>query len=141
MGLFGRKKNEDATERAMRQAENIAAGKGLSGKLMKGFMGAENAAQLGSAMDTARQAQAAMALQAQGLPTIPATVVDLSDTGKLINFDPVVDMTATLESGEQVQLQTLVSKLQIPRVGDRVLLMQNPQLPGQYTYSGLAPQQ
>ena len=141
MGLFSRKKNEDATERAMRQAENIAAGKGLSGKLMKKFMGADFAAEMGSAMDLTRQAQAAAALQAQGLPTISATVVALSDTGSLINHDPVVDMTVTLDSGEQTQLQTLVSKLQIPRVGERVLLMQDPQHPGQYLYSGLAPQQ
>jgi hypothetical protein len=141
MGLFSRKKNEDPTEKAMRRAENISGGKGLSGKLMKGLMGADNAAQLSSAIDTARQAQATTALQNQGLPTIPATVLTLSDTGKLINFDPVVDMTVTLDSGEQTQLQALVPKLQIPRAGDRVLLMQNPQLPGQYAYSGLAPQQ
>ncbi|MGO1851876.1 MAG: hypothetical protein ACTH0V_00520 [Microbacteriaceae bacterium] len=141
MALFGRKKNEDATEKAMRQAENIAAGKGLTGKLMKGFMGSEHAAQLGDAMNTARQAQAAAALQGQGLPTEQATVVAISDTGQLINFDPVVNLTVTLASGEQAALQTLVSKLQIPRPGDQVLLMQNPQLPGQYVYGGLAPHQ
>ncbi|WP_353113716.1 hypothetical protein [Microbacterium sp.] len=140
MGLFGRKKSEDATEKAMQQAEDIAAGRGLTGKLMKGFMGADNAAQLGAAMDTARQAQATAAMQAQGLPTVEAVVVSLADTGQLINFDPVIDLTATLDGGEQVQLQTLVSKLQIPRPGDRVLLMKHPQLPGQYVYGGLAPQ-
>lgn len=140
MGLFGRKKAADSTEKAMSQAENIAAGKGLTGKLVKGLMGSEHASRLGTAMDSARQAQTAAALQAQGLPTIPATVVALADTGQLINFDPVVNLTVSLESGEQAQLQTLVSKLQVPRTGDQVLLMQNPQLPGQYVYGGLAPQ-
>jgi hypothetical protein len=137
VALFGRKK-EDRTEKAMRQAEDIAAGKGLTGKLMKGFMGAENAAQLGAAVGTARQAQEAAALQAQGLPTINATVVQLADTGQLINFDPVVVIVATLENGQQINFQTLVSKLQIPRPGDRILVMQHPQQPGQFIYGGLA---
>lgn len=101
MGLFGRKKPEDnPQEAAMRQAENIAAGKGLTGKLVKGFIGSDNATKIGAAMETARQAQGAASLQAQGLPTVNATVVSLTDTGKLINFDPVVDLVASLDSGE-----------------------------------------
>lgn len=137
MGLFGRKKSDDSTERAMKQAEKIAVGKRMTGKLMKGFMGANNVAQLGAAMDSATAAQNASMMRAQGHPTIEATVDVVGDTGQLINFDPVINVTATLVDGAQVQLRTLVSKLQIPRQGDRILLMQNTDLPGKYLYAGL----
>jgi hypothetical protein len=65
-------------------------------------------------------------------------VNQLADTGQLINYDPVVIISATLETGEQINFQTLVSKLQIPRPGDRILVMQHPQQPGQFVYGGLA---
>jgi hypothetical protein len=57
----------------------------------------------------------------------------------MINNDPVVNLSVTLEGGQALQLdQTLVSKLQIPRVGDSVTLIPNPAQPGTYVYGGLA---
>lgn len=138
MGLFGKKKsNEERTADAMRTAENMVAGKGLTGRLGKSFMGAENAALLGQGLDSARNAQEAAALAAAGIPGVPATVTNISDTGQLINFDPVVVLTATLADGQVVTLQTLVSKIQVPRTGDTVSLIQNPAQPGTYVYGGL----
>ncbi|KUM30979.1 hypothetical protein AQ436_15735 [Arthrobacter sp. EpRS66] len=123
---------------AMKQAEDIAAGKGLTGKLVKGLMGKDNAARFGSAVDAARHAQLGAQLQAQSLPQIGATVTALVDTGKLVNFDPVVDLQARCDDGRTVQLQVVVSKLQVPQVGDRINLMANPSNPSEYLYAGLA---
>lgn len=138
MGLFSRKSREERAEEGMRKAEDIVAGRGLTGRLAKGFIGSENAAQMGEGLQAARDAQAAAAVLASGEPPVRATVTGLADTGKLINFDPVVVLTATLEDGQAVSLQTLVSKLQIPRVGDAVNLVENPGQPGTYVYGGLA---
>ncbi|KXO88297.1 hypothetical protein AXK56_13165 [Tsukamurella pulmonis] len=139
MGLFGSKKSGDPTERAMRQAEDIAAGKGLGGRLMKGFMGADNAARLGAAMDATRQAQAgAAAGGAGGAELVRAAVIGVADTGQLVNFDPVVQITVDLPGGQRAAIRTLVSKVQIPRQGDVVLVAPDPQRPGEYLYAGPA---
>ena len=82
--------------------------------------------------------QVSAALAASGIPGVTATVTALNDTGQLINFDPVVNLSVTLEDGTAVEMQTLVSKLQIPRVGDSVNLIPNPAQPGTYVYGGLA---
>lgn len=138
MGMFGKKKSRDErTDDAMRMAQKMADGKGLTGRLSKSFMGAENAALLGQSLETARSAQDAAALVASGVPGVPARVTNLSDTGQLINHDPVVLLTATLEDGQVVTIETLVSKIQVPRIGDTVTLIQNPATPGTYVYGGL----
>lgn len=137
MGLFGRKKSKESIDRSMHQAEKIANGKGLTGRLMKGFIGSDNTAKIGTAMELAHARQRSAAMRAENCPTIEATVDEVGDTGQLINFDPVVNVIATPEEGGQIQIQTLVSKLQIPRQGDRILLMQNPQQPAQFVYGGL----
>lgn len=133
MGLFRK-----STEEAMDQAEKIAKGKGLTGRLAKGFMGAENMERLQGGLDSARSSQMAQQMAASGAPTVRAQVTALSDTGQLINYDPVVMLSATLPDGTAVQLQATVSKIQIPRVGDHVLLMDNPGQPGTYLYAGLS---
>ncbi|MNN99621.1 hypothetical protein D3C81_2193110 [compost metagenome] len=65
----------------------------------------------------------------------------MADTGKLINFDPIVILTLDVrESSGAVYpktLETLVSKLQIPRVGDQVGLGHHPANPAELIYMGL----
>jgi hypothetical protein len=74
---------------------------------------------------------------AAGAPTTPAVVVSIADTGKLVNFDPVVDLVLQPSgAADHVALQTIVSKLRIPRVGDQVLLIADPGRPGGYLYAG-----
>lgn len=140
MGLFGKDKrsDEERTEDALQQAEKLVGGKGLTGKLAKGFMGADTMAKFGQGLDAARDAQASAAIAASGIPGVPGKVTALADTGQLINYDPVVNLSVTLEDGTALELQTLVSKLQIPRVGDSVNLIPNPAQPGTYVYGGLA---
>lgn len=135
MGWFSKKnKQEDAIAKADRMMN-----KGLTGLMMKGFVPKQHREAINQSLDSAKQAQ----LAATGsLPlTATATVVTITDTGKLINFDPIVvlvlDVTET--SGRQYQrtLETLVSKMQIPRVGDRIGLGQNPANPSELIYMGL----
>lgn len=65
----------------------------------------------------------------------------VTDTGKLINFDPIVvlvlEVTETGGRTYQRTMETLVSKPQIPRAGDRVGLGQNPANPSELIYMGL----
>ncbi|MCG7382925.1 hypothetical protein [Paenibacillus sp. ACRRY] len=135
MGWFSKKnKQEDAIAKADRMMN-----KGLTSLMMKGFVPKQHREAINQSLDSAKQAQ----LAATGsLPlTATATVVTITDTGKLINFDPIVvlvlDVTET--SGRQYQrtLETLVSKMQIPRVGDRIGLGQNPANPSELIYMGL----
>ena len=112
MGWFSKKnKQEDAIAKADR-----VMNKGVTGLMMKGFVPKQHREAINQSLDSAKQAQ----LAATGsLPlTATATVLTITDTGKLINFDPIVvlvlDVTET--SGRQYQrtLETLVSKMQIP---------------------------
>lgn len=70
-----------------------------------------------------------------------AVVISVTDTGKLVNFDPIVvlvlDVTEVSGNRYQKTLETLVSKLQIPRPGDVVGLGSNPANPSELIYMGL----
>ncbi|MEN1987773.1 hypothetical protein [Paenibacillus hubeiensis] len=134
MGWFGRKnKQEDAIAKA-----DTLMNKGLTGMLMKGMVPKQYRNAINQSLDSARQAQ----LAASGsLPiAATATVVSVTDTGKLINFDPIVvlvlDVTETDGSRYRRTLETLVSKMQIPRAGDRVGLGKNPANPAELIYMG-----
>ncbi|MBR2564093.1 MAG: hypothetical protein IKE29_05675 [Paenibacillus sp.] len=135
MGWFTRKnKPEDAVAKADRMMN-----KGLTGMMMKGLVPKEHREAINQSLDTAKQAQLA---SSGSLPlTATATVLSVTDTGKLINFDPIVVLVLEVkETGGhtyQRTMETLVSKLQIPRAGDRVGLGQNPANPSELIYMGL----
>lgn len=76
-------------------------------------------------------------LAAIGYPASNALVLSVTDTGRLIDYDPVVNLVVDLD-GTPIDLQTLVSTSLIPRPGDTVVVMNNPQAPGSYLYGGRA---
>lgn len=84
MGWFGKKnKQEDAIAKADKMMN-----KGLTGMMMKGFVSKEHREAINQSLDSAKQAQWAAS---GSLPlTATATVVTITDTGRLINFDPIV---------------------------------------------------
>lgn len=136
-GLFGKKKEpQDRLEKATK-----AMNKGMSGLVMKTMVPKEHRDLINQNLDAAKQAQ----LAASGTVPLSATAVVLSvtDTGKLINFDPilvlVLNVTENDGSTYQKTLETLVSKIQIPRAGDRVGLGHNPANPSELMYMGLLP--
>lgn len=136
MGLFNRSTAQDQAD-AMRMAEDIVQGKGLMGKMGKAFLGPQATAALQSATASVQHAGQAAALRAAGVPARAAIVVNLSDTGQTVNGDPNVQLLLDLD-GQRVTLITLLSRLEIPRIGEQVLVITNPQT-GTLLYAGLAP--
>ncbi|MFK4302430.1 MULTISPECIES: hypothetical protein [unclassified Paenibacillus] len=135
MNFFGKKKKQ---KDALEQADQLM-NKGLSGLFMKGFVPKEHREQIHQSLNSAKQAQIA----ANGGLAMAATavVISVTDTGKLVNFDPIVvlmlDVTEANGNRYQKTLETLVSKLQIPRTGDTVGLGSNPANPSELIYMGL----
>lgn len=134
MGFFKRnKKQQDALD----QAEQTL-NKGLSGLFVKSIIPKEQREQMNAGLQSARNAQTA----AQGhIPvTAMGTVLTIQDTGKLVNFDPIVVMTLDIleNSGARYQktMETLVPKMHIPRPGDRIGLGTHPSRPSEWIYMG-----
>ena len=63
MGLFGnsKKSQEERTEDAMKKSEDLMSGKGIMGKVTKGFMGSDFTDQMSQGLQAGRDAQAAVA--------------------------------------------------------------------------------
>ncbi|KAF6636826.1 hypothetical protein H6F38_06220 [Paenibacillus sp. EKM208P] len=135
MNFFGKKKKQ---QDAIEQADQLM-NKGLSGLFMKGLVPKEHREQINQSLNSARQAQTA----ANGGLSMAATavVISVTDTGKLVNFDPIVVLVLDVMevSGNRYPktLETLVSKLQIPRPGDTVGLGSNPVNSSELIYMGL----
>lgn len=84
MNFFGKKKKQ---QDAIEQADQLM-NKGLSGLFMKGLVPKEHREQINQSLNSARQAQTA----ANGGLAMAATavIISVTDTGKLVNFDPIV---------------------------------------------------
>ncbi|WP_328979986.1 hypothetical protein [Streptomyces canus] len=135
MGIFGKRKSRE--ERASEIAAQVAGGKGFYGRATRAFLGADDFARVQQSMGAYNSGLGVQQLLAAGAPTSQAVVVSIADTGKLVNFDPVVDLVLQPSgAADRVALQTIVSKLRIPRVGDQVLLIADPDRPGGYLYAG-----
>ncbi len=107
--------------------------------MARATLGAEAFADIQESIGLYNSAAHVQRLIAAGVPTVPAAVRSLTDTGSLVNYDPVVDLVVQpAGSAEPVTLRAVVSKLAIPRVGDQVLLLSGPGQPGGYSYAGLA---
>ncbi|MER8068781.1 hypothetical protein ABTZ59_10885 [Streptomyces sp. NPDC094034] len=136
MGIFGKRKSRE--ERAAEIANKVAGGKGFYGRTTRAFVGREGFAQLQGAIGAYNSAANVQQLIAMGAPTTVAVVVSISDTGKLVNFDPIVDLVVQpAGAADHVTLQTIVSKLAIPRAGDQVLLVADPARPGGHLFAGM----
>ncbi|MEV0642532.1 hypothetical protein AB0I77_48035 [Streptomyces sp. NPDC050619] len=136
MGIFGKGKSRE--EKAAKIAEQVAGGKGFYGRMTRATLGREDYTKLQQSIGAYNSGATVQQLLAAGVPTITAVVVAISDTGKLVNFDPVVDLVLQLTgaTADPITLQTIVSKLRIPRAGDQVLLIADPANPGAYLYAG-----
>lgn len=137
MGLFNRKSQQERQDEAMQLADDIAAGRGLMGKVTRAFLGSEFTEAMQQATSSIHQAEHVAALRAAGAPTDVASVLAIQDTGQTINDNPSIVLTLQL-GAQAVAIQTLVSRLEIPRVGDQVQVVRDPST-GALLYSGLAP--
>jgi hypothetical protein len=138
MGFFGKGKSRE--EKAAKIAEQVAGGKGFYGRMTRATLGGEDYAKLQQSIGAYNSGATVQQLLAMGVPTVTAVVVAISDTGRLVNFDPVVDLVLQLTgagaTADPITLQTIVSKLRIPRPVDQVLLIADPANPGGYLYAG-----
>ncbi|MEI7578454.1 MAG: hypothetical protein WCJ58_00265 [bacterium] len=131
--MFGFKRpNTDDPQAAIDQA-NKTMNSGITGGLTKMFMGKDfvNKANDGlataqSAMDDAKEMQE---LMVSGVDA-KALVKTLADTGKLINFNPVLQMKLEVNPGTpeayELDVEKMVSKIMIPRIGDTLMLKVSP---------------
>ena len=134
---FGRKIEKDP-QKALDNARGTL-NNGLMGGLTKAFMGKDFVNDMNSAMD---QGQAAMDGVAQGQwlaqagLDATADVLAIADTGKLVNFNPVVMLSLNVQpamgAGFQTAGETMVSKIAIPRIGDKIKIKYNPAAPTQF---------
>ncbi|MFM9492943.1 hypothetical protein ACKI1Q_04845 [Streptomyces galilaeus] len=101
--------------------------------MTRATLGAEDYAKLQQSIGAYNSGATVQQLLGMGVPTTTAVVVAISDTGRLVNFDPVVDLILQLTGAgattDPITLQTIVSKLRIPRPGDQVLLIADPANP------------
>jgi hypothetical protein len=137
--MFGKfNKNEKDPQKALDQGRN-SLNKGLSGGLTKMVMGKDFVNDMNAAMDQGQAAIDGVNQQqwlAQNGADATADVLAIQDTGALVNMNPVVVLSLNVQPAAgaafQTAGQTMVSKIAIPRVGDKVKIKYNPANPTQF---------
>ena len=132
MGLFGKKEIEKDPQKALENADKTL-NTGLTGFMTKTFMGKDFTDKMNASLDQAKNAMAMAGDNSNLAQTgVPATaeVVTIEDTGMLINYNPVVKMHLKIQPQFGVPFEvvasTMVSKIAIPRVGDKINIKYNP---------------
>jgi hypothetical protein len=136
---FGKKKEDETPQEALDHAKKTV-NSGLTGGLTKAFMGQGFVDKMNNAMD---HGQAAINMQNSGQWLLQggidgsAEVVSIEDTGKLINFNPVVKLTLKVTPNMGMPAfetagETMVSKIAIPRKGETVKIKYSPVDPSQF---------
>lgn len=134
--MFGMgKKNKEMREDPQKAMDNAdqTLNKGLTGFMTKTFMGKDFVDDMNKTLAGGQAAldmqKSAQNLEQNGLPAT-AEVVSIIDTGQLINFNPVVVMQLKVQPQFEVPfettVQTIVSKIAIPRLGDTINIKYNP---------------
>src|SRR5512138_3003660 len=131
------KKQEEDPQKALDNARNVV-NKGMMGGLTKAFMGQGFVDKMNNAMD---QGQAAldgvnqMNWVAQYGLDATAEVLSVADTGATVNMNPVVEMKLNVTSlyGQTLETttRTMVSRIAVPRIGDKLNIKYNPADPTQ----------
>ncbi len=124
---FG-KKIENDPKKALENADK-AINSGVSGFLTKTFMGKDFVDQTNASLNMAKNYTDTSNLGQTGMGA-SAEVLGIEDTGALINFNPVVKLKlmVTPQFGVpfETTAETAVSKIAIPRVGDKINIKYNP---------------
>ncbi len=128
---FGKKKTDDPKE-ALENADK-ALNKGVSGFMAKTFMGKDFVNKANEGLDMAKQYTDYDGKKAQLMATGmggTAEVLSIADTGAMVNYNPVVHLKlkVTPQYGPEfeTEIQTAVSKIAVPRVGDKLNVKYNP---------------
>lgn len=128
---FGKKKTDDPKE-ALKDADK-ALNKGVSGFMAKTFMGKDFMNKANAGLDMAKQYTDYDGKKAQLMATGlggTAEVLTIADTGAMVNYNPVVKMKLKVQPQYGVEfeteVETVVSKIAVPRVGDKLNIKYNP---------------
>ena len=131
------KKQEQDPQKALDNARNVV-NKGLMGGLTRTFMGQGFVDQMNSAMDQGQMAVDGvnqMNWVAQHGLEASADVLSVSDTGATINMNPVVELkltvTTPMGTSFETMARTMVSRIAVPRKGDKIAIKYNPADPTQ----------
>ena len=133
---FGKKQEKDP-QKALDNAKKTM-NTGITGGLTKAFMGKDFVNDMNATMDQGQAAIDGINQQqwlAQNGADASADVVMVQDTGATVNMNPVVliQMKVTPAAGApfDVTTQTMVSRIAVPRAGDKVKIKYNPANPQQ----------
>lgn len=130
------KKQEEDPQKALDNARNVV-NKGMMGGLTKAFMGQGFVDKMNNAMDQGQSALDGvnqMNWVAQYGLDATADVVSVADTGATINMNPVVEMKLNVTSVMgtfETTARTMVSRIAVPRTGDKINIKYNPSDPTQ----------
>ena len=132
MFKFGKGKDDDP-KKALDKASNVL-NKGVMGGLTKAFMGKDFVDQANSGINMSNQVLDGNALAEQLAQTgadAGAEVLAIQDTGATVNMNPVVLLTLKVTPAAGAEFQTagqlMVSRLEIPRAGDKIKIKYNPE--------------
>ena len=130
--MFNFNKSQEDPQKAVENARN-AVNKGLTGGLTRAFIGQGFVDKMNAAMD---QGQSAidhvhqMNWVAQNGLEASADVLSVADTGATVNMNPVVEMKLhvipTTGAAFEATARTMVSRIAVPRKGDRINIKYNP---------------
>jgi hypothetical protein len=133
---FGKKIEKDP-QKALDNAKKTL-NSGITGGLTKAFMGKDFVNEMNGAMNQGQAALDGLQQQqwlAQNGLEASADVVMVTDTGATVNMNPVVviQMKVTPPVGMpfDVTTQTMVSRIAVPRAGDKIKIKYNPANPMQ----------
>jgi len=127
--MFGiGKKQEEDPKKAIENADKTL-NSGLTGFMTKTFMGKDFVNKMNSGLDMAKNVYDNQDLANTGMAGT-ADVLSIEDTGAMVNFNPVVRMKLNVQPQYGIPFETTtetaVSKIAIPRVGDKINIKYNP---------------
>ena len=135
---FGKKMEEDP-QKALDNAKNTL-NTGLVGGLTKAFMGKDFVDKMNNSMNQAQSALDGvnqMNWLAQNGADAAAEVLSVANTGATVNMNPVVEMKLRLTTPVGTSFETIgramVSRIAVPRTGDKIRVKYNPADPAQFT--------
>ncbi len=137
---FG-KKDDDQDQNDPKKALQKASdklNKGMMGGLTKAFMGKGFVDKMNNTIAQGNQALDSVAANqevAKNGADADAEVLSVQDTGTTLNMNPVVVLTLKVTPAVGAEFQTaaqvMVSRIAIPRAGDKIKIKYNPENPSQ----------
>ena len=124
--------NMNDAKAGLQKAENVV-NKGIMGWITRLFMGKKFTSDMNQAINMGKSTLNMVDKRSELMTTgkaAKADVIGISDTGKMLNYDPIVNIKLSVqpETGNpfQVEAEQIVSKIAVPRVGDKVNIKYNP---------------